>query len=174
MINIFIDFGVIVLSIVFSIVFLALHILVIRSIGDRAVFPWLLRVFFLVAVVGIAPMILFFQNIPSEVIVLLTLATVTLYALIVFSYILGIFGITITSVRIQILCKIFSAGSRGITTKELMKDYNRTVQFSQRLHRLITSGEVKEKNGKYFVPRSLSPFILHMKMQELFRRLYNG
>ena len=168
------DLNIILLSLLLSLLFLGIHILVIRKQGDSGVFIWLLRVFFLVGLVGAVILFLVFRHESMPVIFLLEGTTIMLYGLIVFSYILGIFGITITSVRIQILSKIVTSGENGMTKSELMKEYNRTTLIHQRLKRLLSSGEIIRKKGTYYLSHSSSPFMIHMKMQELFRRIYNG
>lgn len=174
MLSIPIDLQIILFSSILTVVFLLVHVFVIRTVGDSGVMIWLLRVFLSVSILGAGTLFFFFQHLPIGILLLGVFSVLLVYALIVFSYTLGIFGITLTSVRIQILSTIKEAGYKGITTKRLFEEYNRTKMIRQRLHRLVTSGEVYEKKGKFEAAHSRSPFYMHIRMQELFRRLYNG
>lgn len=89
-----------------------------------------------------------------------------------FSYILGLFGIPLTSLRIQFLLTLFAHGASGSDLKTLMKEYSKKSIVRIRLHRLETSGEIIRK-GKYYMLRSRwSYFVLHNYFLLLLLNMY--
>lgn len=148
-----------------SIVFFVLHIAIMRNTGDRGVLRWLLLLFVIIAVIG-AIVELVLTSSP------ITLVSVPLYFLMVFSYVLAIFGITLTSVRIQLLTTIYGSGQRGILYKEIQKKYNRKILLANRLERLISSGEVIFENGVYQLRGRESAFRIHVAIQRVMLDLY--
>ncbi len=72
-----------------------------------------------------------------------------LYTLLVANYIIGIFGVIESSVRVRILMEINSRGTGGIKEKEINKKYNKKIILEKRLKRMIASGELKLEKGYY-------------------------
>lgn len=72
-----------------------------------------------------------------------------LYTLLVANYIIGIFGLIESSVRIRILMEINSQGGGGIKEKEINRKYNKKIILEKRLKRMIASGELKFDKGYY-------------------------
>ncbi len=57
-----------------------------------------------------------------------------------------------SSIRIRIYAEI-AAAPDGLSSAELMRDYNETSLMAMRLHRLVESGDLIVKNGRYFLGR---------------------
>lgn len=159
------DLSIIAGSIGMSIIFFLLHIAIMRNTGDRGVMRWLLLLFFIIAIIGgIIELVLTSNPI--------TLVSIPLYFLMVFSYVLAIFGITLTSVRIQLLTTIYQAGSLGISYRQMQKKYNRKILLANRLKRLTSSGEVIYEKGVYQLRGRESPFRIHVAIQRVMLDLY--
>lgn len=78
-----------------------------------------------------------------------------------FSYILGLFGMPLTSTRVQFLLTLMAHGGKGADIQNLTKDYSRDSIIGIRLHRLITSGEIIQKGNKYMLKSRWTYFVLH-------------
>ncbi len=93
------------------------------------------------------------------------LFVITLYMMLFwamsFTYILGLFGIPLTSVRIQFLLTLVAHGVRGADMSDLMKEYSKDSIVGIRLLRLVTSGEIIKKGNSYMLRSRWSYFVLH-------------
>lgn len=71
--------------------------------------------------------------------------------LLCFVYVLCIFGPYETSVRMRLVREIARGGGNGISPQELLGRYNPEIMVNLRLQRLIGSGDIVEKGGRYRV-----------------------
>lgn len=168
-----VDILIVIHALIFFLIFLGFHIVTFRTIGDREVFKRLVYNVVVVGVFQIVTVAITVRQAPISLVVVVVALTMVIYTLMAWSYILGIFGITVTSVRMQMLSEIAKSGSRGITIDALLKHYNRKRMVSQRLFRLVSSGELKEVGGRYFIRRKISPFLVHVYLQRMLLKLYN-
>lgn len=84
----------------------------------------------------------------------------TIQGLLCFVYVLCVFGPYETSVRMRLVREIAGGGVRGVSIQELANRYNAQTIVDIRLQRLIGSGDVIEKNGKYRVVSSSNFFFI--------------
>lgn len=104
--------------------------------------------------------------------VILLIVHIVIFWALSFSYVLGLFGLPLTSLRIQLLLAIVASGDKGCYMKTLLKKYSKEAIVRQRLYRLETSGEIVEK-GKYYMLRSRwSYFVLHNYFLLFLLKLY--
>lgn len=89
-----------------------------------------------------------------------------------FSYILGVFGLPMTSLRMQLLLTIAGFGDRGIKRNQLEKKYSTRTMVAQRLYRLETSGELVKRGSRYMLRSQWSYFMLHNRFLLLLLRIY--
>lgn len=167
------DILIVIHALIFFLIFLGFHIVTFRTIGDREVFKKLVYNVVIVGVFQIVTVVIAVRQEPIALVVAVVVLTLVIYTLMAWSYILGVFGITVTSVRMQMLPEIAKSGSRGITIGALLTHYNRKRMVSQRLFRLVSSGELKDVGGRYFIRRKISPFLVHVYLQRIFLTLYN-
>lgn len=142
-------------------VFLPVHVIVLRQISDRSVIP----VFWMTyAVVGII-MQLFFgffllsgYQIQSTVFVIAV--SWLLYTLLVGNYFMGIFGLMESSIRMRVLGEVVRAGSDGIPKRTLLTQYNHMKIVDKRLARFVSSGDIEFVRGAYVSRKPLTFFLL--------------
>lgn len=89
-----------------------------------------------------------------------------------FSYILGVFGLPMTSLRMQLLLTIAGFGDRGIGRNQLEKKYSTRTMVAQRLYRLETSGELVRRGSRYMLRSKYSYFMLHNRFLLLLLAIY--
>jgi hypothetical protein len=85
---------------------------------------------------------------------------VVIQGLMSFMYVLCIFGPYETSVRMRLVREIARCGSDGISPRELSRRYNSEIIVNLRLQRLIGSGDIIEKDGRYRVIKSGNIFFI--------------
>ena len=64
----------------------------------------------------------------------------------------------VTARRIRLLWDL-SEAQAGLSYDEILKQYNATTMIHERLKRLLDSGQVIEKNGRYFIGKPVMSFI---------------
>lgn len=94
------------------------------------------------------------------VIIFAMLMVLLIYGLLVYLYSLYVFGVNESSIRIRLLREISDGQARGILLSDLSKRYNDDVIINTRINRLLSSGEIKLKNGKYCMGNSFGIFAL--------------
>jgi len=82
------------------------------------------------------------------------------YGLLVFVYILCVFGPYETSIRMRIVREIYGAGQQGLTLENLLKNYNIRGILQVRLERLKGAGDIAVKDGKYYIRQHCNIFFL--------------
>lgn len=89
-----------------------------------------------------------------------------------FSYILGLLGLPLTSLRTALLLTLAHYGDKGASIRTLLKIYSKHSIMHHRLHRLETSGEIVRR-GNYVMLRSrTSYFVLHNRFLLFLIHLY--
>lgn len=83
-----------------------------------------------------------------------------LEGLMCFFYVLCIFGPYETSVRMRLVREIARARDQGISREELLRRYNTAIILDIRLKRLIGSGDIIERNGRYRIGNSKNFFFI--------------
>lgn len=78
-----------------------------------------------------------------------------------FAYILGIFGLSLTSLRIQLLLILVSKVNQKMTQASLIRWYSIKDIVKKRLYRLESSGEIVRRGGVYTLRSKWSYFMLH-------------
>lgn len=164
-----------------AILFIALHLLVVRIVGTRQVFPWIVGVFSFVGATVPSGSVVVAMQIPSVVgqypVVLMAgtaFLAFILYALIVFIYVIGVFGIMVASVRMRILTDIYRAGTRGVRTSVFHRAYNRDVIIRTRLERLVQSGDIAYDDGYYRVQKRYAFVLVPAFLLKTLWVLYRG
>ena len=68
-----------------------------------------------------------------------------------YSYIFGFFNLGESARRIRLLIELHEAGDRGLTLDELLAAYNARIILGLRLERMLTGGQIVERDGRYFI-----------------------
>lgn len=156
-----IDYAIVGVSSVSFFSFVIGLILSVRAKGQAEILVSMKKIFIGLAATGCGVLWMFLGGSSDVEKVVVLFIYIFLFWAMSFSYILGLFGIPLTSVRIQFLLTLVSHGDRGAHVKTLMKEYSKDSLIRIRLHRLMSSGEIIRK-GNYYVLRSRwSYFILH-------------
>jgi hypothetical protein len=174
------DFLILIHFSISCIIFFIAHILVFRSLKKNSIIAVLFAVYLAVAVLHLISAYLYAGYFPEifkgdrvmQYLIYPWLSLV-LYSLSVFSFILAVFGITVTSLRIQLLSEISKKGSRGMKQSEISGSYSNEKLLDTRIARLVDSGELILKNGRYYPGSHLSYFRIHTSALIYLNVLYN-
>ena len=79
------------------------------------------------------------------------------YLSLIYCYFLAFFNVGESARRVRILIELDAAGNEGLTLQELLNAYNARMIVPARLERLVSSGQLVEKDGRYYVGK---PFML--------------
>lgn len=163
------DSTVILSSFICLISFIVLQIVFFRMVNRQQVFKWLI-VFY--AAGGIFPLSVWsglqISGFSPEILLVIGLSF-TCYSMLAFIYILCIFGLADSSLRIRIL-DYLAEDVTGVGEKELYKRYGKHQIIERRLKRLCSSGEICCRNGKYFTSDRFSYFSIP---SALFRKVWD-
>lgn len=66
-----------------------------------------------------------------------------------------------TSIRLRMYSEIASRAT-GVTIEEMEREYDENALTDMRLQRLIESGDILEKNGRYFIGRRRLLLVVHI------------
>lgn len=156
--------------------FFILHLLVFRIMSADRVFQGLVLVFVLAdiitAIMGVALNPFVFHLGLIYLVVGLLISTF-LYFLLSLFYILAFFGISVTSLRINIL-SLINKGTGGMSYREILRVYNKNTIIETRLKRLVGSGELRVSKGKYKSESRFSYFVFHTYLFIFLSKLYQG
>jgi hypothetical protein len=158
--------------------FIVLQILVFRRIRDREVMKWLAYIYLIIGVCHFAGAVLywkFFLHGQPGITTVFEYACVSflIFSMLVVSYVNAVFGITMTSLRIQILTEIMGYGKAGISGKTIARIYSKEVIIRKRLDRLMASGDLQFTGGYYRPKSHMSFFIIHTYFLTVINRLYH-
>jgi len=159
-------------------VFLILQVIFFRWIKPEALLKSLLLLVIGVSVLPISLMLICWKGklsfaAPTTWMMGMMMASLLSF-LLSFVYILCIFGPYETSVRMRLVCEIASCGKSGITRQELFKRYNSQVMAQLRLRRLIGSGDIIEKDGRYILIKKQNVFFLFDAIAGLLKKWINA
>lgn len=174
------DLQIIILSIVSFLLFLILHVIIFSRIDQSYVLVWIVKTCILGTISPFLFALLFSIVFPiggySHQVHFLIVYTSSflLYSLLAIGYILGMFGLLESSLRIKILQEIATAGKRGIQKKEIHRVYNRDVIIVKRLKRFIRSGDISYRNGLYTMRKRFTYFVVHAFIFESMKKLYKA
>lgn len=94
------------------------------------------------------------------------------YLCLVYCYFFGFFNLGESARRVRLLIELYLAGERGMTLEEILSAYNARMIVAARLDRLLSSGQIIEKDGRYFVGK---PIMLYLaKALVLMKVLFLG
>lgn len=120
----------------------------------------------------IIELVLFIQNI--ELLFLATIMTFVLYSFFVFMYVFGVFGVIESSIRIRILEIIQSFQKQGLSYRQLLTYYNANIILKKRLTRLVSSGDLVLKDGKYQIGKRISFLYFPAYLTRFLLKLYGN
>jgi hypothetical protein len=145
-------------------VFLTVHFITFRWVSpERLLRSLLLCIIAVMALPALLMIVLFILNAAHETLqawVCAAVLAVLIQGLMSFMYVLCIFGPYETSVRMRLIREIERGGSNGISPQELSARYNARTIVDIRLQRLIGSGDIAEKGGRYTVIRKGNLFFI--------------
>ena len=154
------------------VVFVLLQIIVFRRIPRRQVLVWMVIVFVAAGFIANITLLLLKHDISGNMLLFFLGISWLLYGLISLIYILALFGIVESSIRIRLLAEVIRSGEKGITLKELYRKYNREVIIKKRLERFVASGDISFDGTYYMVKRKLSMFSLPGAVFSVLWKLY--
>lgn len=152
--------------------FVMAQIIIFRKIEQARVVVWLKYIIvlsnigFTLLFVLIIPYILPRLRIISYLISLMT------FNLFVVAYILGVFGMVVSSLRIRILSEIAHRGERGLSIDNLLRHYNKEAIIKERVRRLIQTGDIFCEKGTYRLNNRFSLFLFHKIVFDVLGTLY--
>lgn len=144
-----------------------LHIIFFRNIPQRTIIKGIVILFGTIEILAFAALLilsvtLFRDTLPQKIPVLVDsfVFSSAIYTLVIFIYILGVFGIMESSIRIRLLTEIAKKKTEGIGSAELLKLYNTDMILKKRLDRFVGSGDISYDHGFYRAKTKYSPFLL--------------
>ena len=82
-------------------------------------------------------------------------ATGVLWALtywsLTYAYVFGFYNLGESARRIRLLIELRGAGKAGLTLGQLLVAYNASMILDARLQRLLASGQIVEREGRYYI-----------------------
>lgn len=160
-------------------VFLVMHVVYLRGSDPSQVFG---RLFSSFGFAGITPFVLgiigYFSGMLTgysfSLIIFSSVISWIFYAFLAFLYILVVFGIMESSVRISLLKEIYGDGDKGKTFDLIIRRYNKKTIIEKRLARFLQSGEVVKKSGYYLRGKKFTPYSLPDVIVQLIWKIYGG
>ena len=154
-------------------VFILLQIIIFRNIDGRKVMTWLVKIFIFTVIFHIFFIIItkdiFFPKLNIFGAILISL---TIYISLAYFYVTAIFGISVTSVRIQILSLICKQGKKGLSENAILKAYNKEKIVGTRLERLTGSKVLNYTDGKYKLRNGFSPYMFNTYFHNILKKIY--
>ena len=148
--------------------FLIIQILLFRAINKKNAIKWLIYTLALSTLISLifewvfSPSFNFYNCIIS---IFISTCMIALY-------ILGFLGMIVSAVRLRLLSEVAYSGDKGISKANLLKIYNKDKIIESRLARLKEDGDLRFKDGYYYIHNRLSPFLFHGIIFRLMRRLF--
>lgn len=157
----FMDYFILIETVSAFMVFLIVHVIVLRRISDRSVIPVFWMTYAASGVVSYVLMgILWLPAMSIAPQLFTTLVSWILYTLLVGNYFMGIFGVMESSIRMRVLGDIARAGQSGISRKAILSAYNHTKIVDRRLARFVASGDIELVSGAYVSRKPITFFLL--------------
>ncbi len=159
------------------ITYMVVQVIVFRKIKQTEVLRGLFSVYIISALtLVIVSLSSYFFSIVQESFAIIFLGLIIsffLYTILILGYIMVIFGITESSVRIRLLREISIFGN-GIKVAQILKIYNKDVILEKRLKRFLAAGAISLRNGYYQRERGFSAYTLPDLVIRFFWKLYGG
>lgn len=146
--------------------------LVVRKRGTKGILVSMKQLFLALSLLTSAGVWGIYGSISLDNRIQIVVVHLLLFWLLSFSYIIGLFGLPLTSMRIQLLLTIFQSGKGKLRRSDLMKQYTKRMIVEQRLWRLETSGEIVKNGNVYSLRSRWSYFMVHTYFLMLLTRLY--
>ena len=147
--------------------FFILHVVFLRFAASEKVLKWLMNCIWIALAGHMAFIFLCLQDshpllpdlgVKGEIVwALLSLAV---FFLLVFFYVLCVFGPTETSVRFRLIEVLASVKDKGMNLKEILNSYNAQEILRLRLKRLQEAGDIDFDNGKYYLAKKGNVFLI--------------
>ena len=144
-------------ALVSFLLFLILHVLVLRSwraasafrvlVASCALFGALDAGFWLWVMVAPSSGVAYSR----QDLVLAAAASLSLYGLFAFDYVIGWFNLGETARRIRLLRELARAPGRTMTAPDVLRAYNADMIVTARLRRLVGSGQLRLRDGRYTI-----------------------
>jgi predicted permease len=113
------------------------------------------------------------HTLESRYIIVVSLIYGMTYIVLWFSYVMGVFILFDSSLRMKYLLLISSYGKQGIDEKRLRELSTIGPLIKKRLDRLVASGEVKKSGSQYMLGSKLSLLLVREKLAEWTKHLYD-
>ncbi len=99
--------------------------------------------------------------------------SLVLLGLLLFVYILCLFGPYETSIRMRLIREIAKAGDEGASLEHILGQYNARIMLDNRLKRLTGSGDVVIQDGIYRIEQHHNAFFLIDRLAQAMNRFIN-
>ena len=159
--------------------FFILHVVILRFVSAEKVLKWLSSCIWIALAGHLAFIFMCLGDgvhmIPSLGIrsdIIWGFLSIVIFILLVFFYILCIFGPTETSVRFRIIQELSLSTSQGMELKDLLKIYNAQTILKVRLKRLDEAGDILIKNDKYYLGKTNNIFFFLDQGAGLLKKFY--
>ncbi len=158
--------------------FIILHILIFRKLDKSKIVNGLLTALSMAAVFNFIIYWLFTRSFIYPVhysvplLMIFFMVSFLLFILLTITFIMTILGMSTTSLRINLVLAIKNSGRKGIAYIHLLKKYNRDMIIKSRLERLVTAGELEEKEGCYYYKKNITLFKLYSLALMLLTKIY--
>ena len=172
------DLQIVISSLLSFMSFFILHVYIFSRIDHSKVLIWIVKTCLIGTIFPLLFALLFsfifpvFGNSALLQFVVVFLVSLLLYSLLSIGYILGMFGLLESSLRIRILEKIASRGKGWISKKDINALYANDAIIAKRLKRFIRSGNISYKSGLYTMKRQFSYFVIHAFIFESMKKIY--
>jgi len=161
------DFVIVFSAVLGVVAYLFVHFIIFRFIEPKGIITGLMNVYFIGAIVNIVSFVSFFLlkvNPPATAsvsgVIFYGALSFVIYSLMCYFYVLYIFGIYESSIRIRIMREFYKAFPSGLTLEDLLKNYNADFILRTRLERLVGSGEVLYDGVKYRIGKCPVIFLM--------------
>jgi hypothetical protein len=164
-----VDLLIIISSMLNFLFFMLIHVLIFRFVKQLEVLKWLSLIFLFSGITGII-----IENIFFSLSLGIVLFIFCLYTLLVFIYIISLFGAIESSIRIRILGLVALAGNNGLEEKAILQQYNKYIIIQKRLRRFIASGEMIVEKNKFKINNRWHLIFLPAAAAKILWRLYGN
>lgn len=162
-----IDLNLLFLTLISFALYLVLQIVIFRFVARTDIVKWVIYTYLLGAISNIVICLTRFGTNGLEFV----LISFINYSLITAVYILGIFGMVESALRIRLVTEV-DRRSSGISKSQVLKIYNRKLIVEKRLARFLKSGDLKYNRGYYFIGKKVSYFFFHSLIIDLIGKFY--
>ncbi len=139
------------------IVFILMHITVLRRIPDTGILDAVQKTFY----IGILVLTAAVSVLPGLSVVdkcLVFIFSLCVYGLASFVYVLCIFGPYATSIRLRLMSELDAP--QGKTMTEISRTYDSKAILDLRLKRLLASGDIRFDGGRYHIAKTHNAFFI--------------